>query len=96
MQRYYFHFLTSGDAVFDPKGVELADFAAAYDHACALVQEIRDRLPEADDTWWIEINDGIAAPTSVLPTMVPRARTSKPRASPKLAFGSPKRRGDSA
>jgi Domain of unknown function (DUF6894) len=82
MQRYYFHFVSTDDAVFDQKGIELADFAAAYNHACELVREVRTRLPEAGEGWWIDISDGVATPTTVVPTMVAGARTQKLGASP--------------
>lgn len=80
MQRYYFHFLWPDDAVFDPEGIELENFAAAYLHACRLVRQILTRFPEADEGWWIEISDGAATATTVLPTMVPGTQISKLRA----------------
>ena len=71
MQRYYFHFLWPDDAVFDKEGRELENFEAAYLHACELVQEVRRRFPAAGEGWWIEVSDGTATPTTVLPAMVP-------------------------
>ena len=82
MQRYYFHFRWPDDAVFDQEGIELENFAAAYLHACGLVRQVLTRFPEADEGWWIEISDGAATATTVLPTMVPGARVPKLRAYP--------------
>ena len=45
MQRYHFHFKWRDDAVFDEEGIEFENFAAAYVHACGLVQQVRSRLP---------------------------------------------------
>jgi hypothetical protein len=80
MPRYFFHFQWSDDAVFDPEGIELENFSAAYRHACGLVQQVRTRFSEADEGWWIEISDGISTSTIVLPTMVPGGKFVKLRA----------------
>jgi hypothetical protein len=80
MPRYYFHFLWRDDAVFDKDGVELEDYTAAYHHACGLVQQVRSRFPAADEDWWIEVDDGTATPTTVLPAMVPGAKMPRLRA----------------
>jgi hypothetical protein len=79
MQRYYFHFRWPDDAVTDTEGVELEGFAAAYDYACGLVHKVRNRFPEADEGWWIEISDGISKPTAVLPATVPGASANLPK-----------------
>jgi hypothetical protein len=80
MQRYHFHFKWRDDAVFDEEGIELENFAAAYVHACRLVQQVRRRFPAGGADWWIEISNGIDTPTTILPAMVPGANIAKPRA----------------
>ena len=80
MQRYHFHFKWRDDAVIDEEGIELEDFAAAYVHACGLVQQVRSRLPNSGSDWWIEISNGIETPTMILPTMVRGPNIAKFRA----------------
>ena len=57
MQRYHFHFKWRDDAVFDEEGIEFENFAAAYVHACRLVQQVRRRFPAGGADWWIEISN---------------------------------------
>ncbi len=80
MPRYYFHFLWRDDAVFDEEGLELEGYEAAYRHACRLVQQVRSRIPAADEDWWIEISEGGGIPTTLLPAFVPRLDVAKLRA----------------
>ena len=47
MQRYHFHFNWRDDAVFDEEGISFENFAAAYVHACGLVQQVRVAFPVA-------------------------------------------------
>jgi len=75
MPRYHFHFLWPDDVVFDEEGLELEGHEAAYRYACGLVHQVRSRFPACNEDWWIEISDGTATSTTILPAMVPRAST---------------------
>lgn len=75
MQRYFFHFVSTGEKVPDERGVALPDLSRAHAHAMRLVSELVPVLSEADRRRWrIDITGPsggnavtVLFPVSVLP-----------------------------
>jgi hypothetical protein len=75
MSKFFFHFTSKGDFVYDTKGRELTDLAAAHRHAMLLIHKMV-LLDDMDWRGW-SVNVTDASNRSVLSVLFPQRSFSQ-------------------